>query len=321
MLNRGEADYRARNGFRTLPLKFEHIFMVMTLADVASDSSIEMTGDEMLKISEEISRQFSPDQGALAAVQPGQAAAAQPEAASPSEPRYGGFSYRDLQAIGRDINQRFAPKAGSAAPEILLLPVDPHHLYAYWDVGRSLMPTAAENHAHKPLTLRIYWRPDAGVCSTRSPIWFDVPAEPSSNRTKVRLPIDDTYYSADLGKLKPDHSLEILAHSNLIHVPTAPGRKRVAAPAPAQDVSEGEALALSDRMLPASKSQGEGFPEGWSIKLHVGDQVPPYPEFSKLSLELMNLFNASRIDAELIPEFALTREPESPCKNASGLGL
>ncbi|MGR8941060.1 MAG: DUF4912 domain-containing protein [Gammaproteobacteria bacterium] len=277
----------------------------MTLPDLASDSSIELTGDEMLKISEEISRQFSPDQGALAAVQPVPAASGLPEAALSSASRYGDFSYRDLQAIGRDISQRFAPKAGSAAPEILLLPVDPHHLYAYWDVGRSLVPAAAGNYAHKPLTLRIYWRPDAGEGDTRSHVWFDVPAEPSSNRTKVRLPIDDTYYSADLGRLKPDHSLEILAHSNLIHVPTAPGRKRAAPPAPA----------LSDR------SQGEGFPEGWSIKLHVGDRVSPYPEFNRLSLELMNLFNASRIDAELIPEFALTREPESPCKNASGLGL
>jgi hypothetical protein len=303
--------------------------MLMTFADVEPRSNFELTRDEVLSISEEISRNFSPVktvQSEVRSLRSEKAEGGLHAADSVTEHQLSGFSYQDLQAIGQDISQRFSTKASNVAPELLLLPVDPYHLYAYWDIGRNKALAAAEYNAENPLTLRIYWRPDASPEMNRSHVWFDIRIEYSLNRKKLRLPIDDTYYSADLGRLNPDHSLEVLAHSNLIHVPTAPGRKNVLRPAPTQEVFEDKEQPVmashSESIYFASSLQNTGFLEGWSIRLHSGEAVPKNCDITKLYLELMNIFNDIRADVELIPEFALASESaNSFFKHASGFGL
>ncbi|WP_374089385.1 DUF4912 domain-containing protein [Methylomicrobium lacus] len=294
----------------------------MTFEDVEPRSPIELTRDEMLAISTEISLKFSPDKAALTAARswpPASMTSPQQAAALPDETPVGGFSHRELQAIGQDISQRFAPKASNNMPELLLLPVDPHHLYAFWETGANAQKSAP---AQQPLTLRIYWRPDAAQEITRSNIWFDIPADNPANRKKVRLPIDDTYYSATLGTLKQDRTLDVLAQSNLIHVPTAPNRNQLALEHPATAAKE-PALAVNQLqgILSAAQQEGAHFPEGWAIKLHPSHQATPTRDLAKLYIELMTIFKLNRIDAELIPEHAPSVEPEIASGRASGLGL
>ncbi|WP_326499689.1 DUF4912 domain-containing protein [Methylomicrobium sp. Wu6] len=292
----------------------------MTFEDAEPRSPIELTRDEMLAISAEISFKFSPDKTA-----PAKVTAPPPAAVLREQPQIEGFSHRELQAIGRDISQRYAPKASNRAPEITLLPVDPLHLYAYWDTGPGQTPITADHKPQKPLTLRIYWRPDATREITRSNIWFDIPAGRSQSRKQIRLPIDNTFYSAALGKLNPDRSLDVLAHSNLVHVPTAPNNKRLAIDHPAQQASTAKEPAFAVRhlqgILSAARQEGAHFPEDWSIKLHPSSPADPISDPAKLYTELMSIFKFNRIDAELIPEPALRNVLENPPKNASGLGL
>jgi len=301
--------------------------MLMTLEDVVPRSPIELTRDEMLTISAEISLKFSPDKTSLAAVDywpPANVNIPPPAAALAEPPQIGGFSQRELQTIGLDISRRFAPKAANSVPELLLLPVDPHHLYAYWNTGAAPLAPDQKN-VQPPLTLRIYWRPDAAAEITRSNIWFDIPADSPTNRKKVRLPIDDTSYSAALGKVNPDHSLDVLAHSNRVHVPTAPDRKRLALEHPAMQsaAAKGPALAVHQLqdILAAAQQEGAYFPEAWSIKLHPSDPATLARESAKFYGELMSIFQNNRIDAELVPEAAALVEQNTLSRHASGLGL
>lgn len=303
--------------------------MLMTFEDVEPRSPIVLTRDEMLAISNEISLKFAPEKTTPTAVEPLPQVFATPplpDADSPEQLQIEGFSHRQLQAIGDDINRRFAPKVESSIPEITLLPVDPHHLYAYWNAGPNPTTMAAEHKLEQPMTLRIYWRPDAAKEITRSNIWFDIPADNPANKKKIRLPIDDTGYSAALGRLNPDHSLDVLAHSNVVHVPTAPNRKRLTLDPPAHHATDAKeqpsfAVRQLQGVLSAAQQEGAHFPEDWSIKLHPDHSTALPRELAKLYSELMNIFKINRIDAELIPNCAPHAEPEAPPKHASGLGL
>jgi hypothetical protein len=291
--------------------------MLITFKDVEPRSTIELTRNEILAISEEITLKFSPnktlsppiDLWAPACVNPNPPL---PVAALPQQPKIQGFSYNELQAISQDISRHFAPKASNRVAEIFLLPVDPHHVYAYWETGSCHPPMTSHPDLQEPLNLRIYWRPDAEREITDANLWFDIPADNTANRKKIRLPIDDTNYSAALGRLNPNHSLEVLAHSNLVHVPASPGKKRFS-----------PLLGNADRKEPMpdfpSTMQQEcmHLPEGWPTKLYAGHQAALTCESPDICAAFMSFFNESRIDAERV----LEPEPKKPFHHASGLGL
>lgn len=273
--------------------------MLITFADVEPRSSIEPARDEMLAISTEISKRFAPKKP------------------TPPPPAAGdqiiqGFSRNELLTIGEDVSRRYAPKAASTQSELLLLPVDPQHLYAFWETG------AAAQAPEQPLTLRIYWQPDPAQKTQRSHIWFDVPADAGAHRKQVRLPVDDTYYTAALGHLRPDRSMEVLAQSNRVHVPTLPGKPRGA---PAQAGPEpAAAVRQLQSVIGAAEPQGTHFSESWAIKLHPHHSAAPARDLTQLYVELMSIFKTYRIDAELIPTAAPIAEAELPDVYASGLG-
>lgn len=293
--------------------------MLITFAEAESRSPIELTPDEMLAISEEIALKFSPDKASLSAIEhcplPPATASSTPAVLTEQRGR-GNFSYRELQTISQEISRRFMPKASNSVPEILLLPVDPHHLYAYWDTG-SPQPQMPDHNLQKPLTLRIYWRPNAERNITHLNLCFDISADNAANRKKIRLPIDDTHYSAALGRLNPDHSLEVLAHSNLVHVPASPGRKRFAEEEPGQPNTAGKdpmgSPSKRQERLDAIRQEAAHFPESQSINPNSSRQTAATPEIA----ELMSLFSEIGSDSEPVPE----PEPENPSIRASGRGL
>lgn len=290
--------------------------MLINFEALAPRFPIELTRDELLRISEEITLKFSPDKASAPAI--GQMPAADATAAAAST-GIGDFSYRELQAVSRDISRRFMPKASSSFPEILLLPVDPHHLYAYWNAGSSRPPNP-DRDAQKPLILRIYWRPNAEREITLSNLWFDIPADSAANRKKVRLPVDDTNYSAALGRLSPDHRFEALAQSNLVHVPASPGRKRFAADVSLPELTDGEEPVLSPfdlkEMLKAAPQEGTYFPKFRSIIQQGGQSPRSSSELAQLYAVLMSFFNDDGNNAGEHSESGA----DKPSSRASGLG-
>lgn len=296
--------------------------MSITSTAVESRSRIDLTPDEMWAISEEITRKFSPDRAPLTAGRnfpPARAPASATTAVPAERPTTGNFSYRELQAISEDISQRFMPKASSSVPEVVLLPVDPHHLYAYWDAGSSPLPIADHN-MQQSLTLRIYWRPNAEQENTGLNLYFDIPADNTAKRQKIRLPVDDTNYSATLGKLNPDHSLEVLAHSNLVHVPASPGKKRFAPEvSPPQSATSNEPLPVPStvqEILNAIQQESAHFPVP-SLMTPDSSQATAKPEIARLHAELMRIFNEITTGSEWLPDSG----PAKPSEQASGLGL
>ena len=134
----------------------------------------------------------------------------------------------EMLEISQEISQEYAPDRTAGAQELVLLPVDPYHMYVYWNL---------EEEKGKPsdLTLRVYWRPDEERSTETSKLWFDVALQGYRNQCQIQLPIDQTAYSAELGWRNPEHELSVIVDSNVIHVP----RGRMA-PQDTQDIPAAE---------------------------------------------------------------------------------
>lgn len=172
----------------------------MTFLHAGYNSKINLSAKEMLEISQEISRNFSPCFSSR-----------MPELVEKIR-----LSPRELLDIGEEIGRDFAPKPSYNTPELMLLPVDPGHLYAYWNLGAS---REVSKSADDQLRLRIYSQADEASADIKTASWFDVAIDSPITHQQVSLPnpVDEAAYSAAIGKCSADDNFIELVHSNIVH--------------------------------------------------------------------------------------------------------
>ena len=165
---------------------------------------MKFTPTELLEISREINRAFAPDFSVKKPEPTGQHA----------------LSPQAMLAISEEIRQEFAPKTSDKTPELVLLPVDPEHLYAYWNLGEDKLNAPQKNTAEQ-LTLRIYPATNNKAAITKIQPWFDVAVAAPRAQQPVFLSMQTqaAAYRATLGNRHPDNSLAPLAYSNVTSVP------------------------------------------------------------------------------------------------------
>jgi hypothetical protein len=176
----------------------------MTLLHSGHNSKINLSAKEMLEISQEITRNFTPCFSSR----------------MPDLVEKVRLSPKELLDISEEIGRDFAPKPSSHnAPELMLLPVDPGHLHAYWSLDVRT-EKAAPDHEEQ-LTLRIYSQPDEQKADTAVSAWFDIAIDNAIAHQQIALPatVDDTAYSAAIGKSCADDSFIEFIHSNIVHAP------------------------------------------------------------------------------------------------------
>lgn len=330
----------------------------MTFSEARQKSRIKLTPEEMREISQEINLRFAPSKASPVAedlylaredIGPylfGRSSGNRLKT-SLREPWQAakGLTAKELYEISREISLRFPPKEEVAKPELFLLPVDPYHLYAYWNLGRHNGQTRSQEPAGNDLILRIYWLPQDGTGGSRSNVWFDVPIREPNARQKVRLPLDDAAYSAALGKLLPNHGFDVYAWSHRIRVPRghskilavpnqgagwghegngmgfpAARKEGLSVPAHTNEQSFVES-GLMDVLLATQEPERQPIGKGWYAKLHFlhPSDRNGYP--LKLIARLIDLIKERDIGIQLIPEPALAEDTHFPWKNASGLGI
>ena len=180
----------------------------MTFSYSGYNPQINLSPEEMLEISQEINREFAP---IFSTGIPG--------------PGYQHkLSPKEMFEISEEIRLDFAPRASNNSQELVLLPVDPDHLYAYWNLGDDKLNTIPKNDFGNQLTLRIYPEPNKNTDITKTKSWFDVAIDSTQAQQSVFLSMraHETAYRATIGKRFPDNSLAPFAYSNITHVP--PGK-------------------------------------------------------------------------------------------------
>lgn len=177
----------------------------MTFSYSRYNPQIKLSPKEMLEISQEINREFAPSFSTR----------------TPSSNYQHKLSPKEMFEISEEIRQDFAPKASNNTQELVLLPVDPDNLYAYWNLGVDNLNTTQKNDSENQLTLRIYSEPNKNTDITKTTSWFDVAINNAQAQQKVFLPswAHETAYHATIGKRYPDNSLAPFAFSNITHVP------------------------------------------------------------------------------------------------------
>ncbi len=180
----------------------------MTLSYSGYNLQIKLSPEALLEISQEINREFAPGFST----------------GTPSPDCQHKLSPKEMLDISEEIRQDFAPRASNNPQELVLLPVDPDHLYAYWNLGDDKPSTTQQIDSGNQLTLRIYPEPNNNTDITKTKSWFDVAIDSAQAQQKVLLPkwAHETTYSATIGKCYPDNSLAPFANSNISHVP--PGK-------------------------------------------------------------------------------------------------
>ena len=129
------------------------------------------------------------------------------------------LSQQEILETSQKISRDFSPSVSSAFPELLLLPVDPFHLYAYWNLGQNWIKSERFDFGNLQLTLRVYWQFNENSDFYRTKQWFDVKVNGNQHQQKIRVPNDEAFYSAVIGKHYPDNSFAAYAYSNIIHLP------------------------------------------------------------------------------------------------------
>ncbi len=124
----------------------------------------------------------------------------------------------ELLEISQEIRKDYAPKVSNSTPKLTLMPVDPKHLYAYWNLGKN-EPFSLQKNTAKQLTLRVYSASDKNNYLGKG--YEDIPITRLQSRQDVFLSIatNVTSYRASLGICFSDNALEVFADSNLTQLP------------------------------------------------------------------------------------------------------
>lgn len=127
---------------------------------------------------------------------------------------------QQLFEISQKISNSFNHQIASDISELVILSVDPYHLYAYWHLDEQQVIDVNTNINQK-LLLKIYWQNEQDRQQDASKLWFNVDLNTAQNQQKIRLPVDASHYSATIGILDENQCWNSLAHSNTIHIPAA----------------------------------------------------------------------------------------------------
>lgn len=128
------------------------------------------------------------------------------------------ISQLDLLDISNEISNTYAPHYTPLKPELVLMPVDPINLYAYWNLKEGETDNRI-SHIDKQLALRVYSIPQLSEQHSNIQFSFDINIDNFQSQQKVHLPVAATAYSAVIGEINTDNSFTTLACANVIHVP------------------------------------------------------------------------------------------------------
>ena len=164
-----------------------------------------LSTEEMLQISQEINLAFTP----VFSVEIAAPACQHP------------LSSKEMLQISDAISLDFAPNASNNTQKLVLLPVDPDHLYAYWNLSDAPSGSTQKTDPGHPLTLRVYSEPDNLADTLKKKPYFDVAVEGAQAQKNIVVPwhTRQSTYSATLVNRYQNDRQAPLASSNITHVP------------------------------------------------------------------------------------------------------
>ncbi len=172
----------------------------MVSTSVKPISSAPLSAAEMQRISLEINQDFAP--------------VPCPDKLAPSYPDI--LSSQELLGISQIISTGFAPSIKNTSPEIVLMPIDPEHVHAYWHLPEP-EPLSESN---SELTLSLHPLADTHPDDPKY-AWLDFFINNRQDQKTLTLPnnTNHQHYFASLSQTDARQQLHTLATSNIAQVP------------------------------------------------------------------------------------------------------
>ena len=163
----------------------------------------KLSRKEMFEISNEISKNYSPAVSEKL----------------PEQKNTLNLSGQDLLEISQNISLYFAPRISTNINKLVVLPIDPQHLYAYWELDDNKAHTISQSMFNNELTLRVYSRLEGNRDVRQSSPLAEIAIHEFHSRQRIKLPAPEkaTAYSATIGKAIPENGFVPLLDSNNTH--------------------------------------------------------------------------------------------------------
>jgi hypothetical protein len=115
---------------------------------------------------------------------------------------------------------KYVPTLKSKTSNVVVLPIDPEHLYVFWNLGQTETTSTLDDKT-KDIVLRVYPIREEFPSTSIAEAWVDVDLDRTKTRQKVPFPKGQhtCSYTAAMGLRDEDNRLTTLATSKAIHTP------------------------------------------------------------------------------------------------------
>lgn len=128
------------------------------------------------------------------------------------------LSSKELLEVSQNISRYYAPKISHTADKLIVLPVDPQHVFVYWNLGDELANFIANRKPGNELNLRIYSQPEQNQKIIKTKVLHDFTIYHSRSSKTIKLATTSTAmnYSASIGtKGQKKGFIPLLACNNI----------------------------------------------------------------------------------------------------------
>jgi hypothetical protein len=100
------------------------------------------------------------------------------------------LSPNELLEISQEISRQFEYKLKSSSSKLVLLPIDPKHLYVSWTLTENKTSTSPMHHAQdsEQLILRVRSDQNESIPAETEQNWYDIPLEAKQHRQQITIP-------------------------------------------------------------------------------------------------------------------------------------
>lgn len=98
------------------------------------------------------------------------------------------ISAKELLAVSQNISQYYAPKVSSTIKGLVLLPIDPDHLYVYWNFSDETNGALTSDMSSNNLSLKIYPQSNENSLDLKAEAICDIPVHHFHARKKITVP-------------------------------------------------------------------------------------------------------------------------------------
>ena len=126
---------------------------------------------------------------------------------------------QELFEVSQNISRYYAPKISSNSQKLVVLSIDPQHLYVYWSLDENQDYTLSRSILNKEMVLRVYSQLKGKQRPTSANPLVEIAINDFHSRQKIYLPAHEkpTVYSASIGQTIAGDGFVSLIDSNNTH--------------------------------------------------------------------------------------------------------